>query len=74
MKILFNNNDLTFNIEKIESFDTPITVSKEYDDNLDYPFALDVEDESYFYLNKKERDEDFETLKINLPKLSFIEL
>jgi len=73
-KIEFNNGDLSFDIEKIESFDVPITVSKEYDSNLDYPFAIDVEDTSYWYAEQEERDADFEKLKYILPKFSFVEL
>jgi hypothetical protein len=73
-KVDFNNGDLSFDIEKIESFDVPITVAKAYDQNLDYPFAIDVEDGSYFYPEQKERDEDFEKLKSIMPKFSFVEL
>jgi hypothetical protein len=62
-KVEFNNRDLSFDIEKIESFDVPITVSKEYDHNLDYPFAIDVEDTSYWYAEQEERNADFEKLK-----------
>lgn len=72
--IEFNNGDLSFDIEKIESFDVPITVSKEYDSNLDYPFAIDVEDTSYWYAEQEERDADFEKLKSIVPKFSFVEL
>ena len=72
--IEFNNADLSFDIEKIESFDVPITVSKEFDSNLDYPFAIDVEDTSYWYAEQEERDADFEKLKSIVPKFSFVEL
>ena len=59
----FNNNDLEFDVESIKSFDAPITLTKSYDSNLDYPFAIDVEDTSYWYAEQKERDEDFDKLK-----------
>ncbi len=72
--IKFNNGDLSTDFQKIISFDVPITVSKEYDSNLDYPFAIDVEDTSYFYAEEEERNEDFEKLKELIPTLSFIEL
>lgn len=72
--IKFNNGDLSFDIQKIESFDVPITVAKSYEPNLDYPFALDVEDTSYWYAEQKERDEDFEKLKSLVPRFSFVEL
>jgi len=70
----FHNGDLSFDIEKIESFDVPITVSKSFDNNLDYPFGIDVEDTSYWYPEQKERDEDFQKLKSMVPSLSFVEL
>jgi len=73
-KVRFNNGDLSFDIEKIQSFDAPITVSKEYDSNLDNPFAIDVEDTSYWYAEQEERDADFEKLKSIVPKFSFVEL
>lgn len=72
MENKFNNGDLNFDIEKIKSFDAPITVSKSFDPNLDYPFALDIEDTSYFYTEQKQRDEDFEKLKSIIPRFSFI--
>ena len=73
-KVRFNNGDLNFDIKKIESFDVPITISKEYDSNLDYPFGIDVEDTSYWYAEQEERDADFEKLKSIVPKFSFVEL
>ena len=74
MKTIFNNSQLTFDVERIQNFDVPITVAKAFDSNLDYPFAIDVEDESYFYPEQAERDEDFERLKSIVPKFSFVEL
>lgn len=67
----FHNGDLSFEIEKIMSFDTPISISKEYDKNLDYPYAIDVEDGSYFYAEQKKRDEDYQKLKLIVPQFSF---
>ena len=72
MDIKFNNGDLSWDIEKIKSFDAPITISKSYDDNLDYPFGIDVEDSSYWYAEQKDRDEDFRNLKKVVPKFSFV--
>jgi hypothetical protein len=61
-----HNGDLNNDLEKIfsnqESFESDeqkMAVSKEVDFNLDYPYAIDVEDESYFYANEKERNEDY---------------
>lgn len=71
--IEFNNGDLSFDIEKIKSFDAPITVSKSYDPILDYPFGLDVEDTTYWYVEENERDEDYENLKLIVPHFYFDE-
>jgi len=71
--IKFNNGDLSFDIQKIESFDAPITVSKSYEPMFDYPFALDVEDTTYWYAEQKERDEDFEKLKSTITRFSFVD-
>ena len=72
--VKFNNADLEFFIDKIQSFDVPITVAKAFDDNLDYPYAMDVEDESFFYISQVERDTDFDKLKSVVPQFSFVEL
>ena len=72
-KVGFNNEDLSFDIEKIKSFNVPITVSKEYDSNFDYPFAIDVEDTSYWYAKQEECDADFEKLKSIVPRFYFVE-
>lgn len=70
----FNNSDLEFAIEKIVSFDVPITVAKAFDANLDYPYAIDVEDGSFFYPDAESRDADFNKLKAIVPYFSFVEL
>jgi len=72
--VKFNNADLEFFIDKIQSFDVPITVAKAFDDNLDYPYAMNVEDGSFFYISQVERDTDFDKLKKLIPKFSFVEL
>lgn len=60
---MFNNSNLNSDIEKILSFDLPITITKSFDSNLEYPFILDVVDTGYFYTGKKERDEDYKKIK-----------
>ena len=72
-----NNGDLSFDLDKIiwnqESIETDLTkmaVNKAEDFNLDQPYAIDVEDTSYFYANEKERDEDFDLLCEALTKSS----
>lgn len=66
------NWDLSRDIERIEGFNLPITVSRAYDSNLDYPYAIDIEDTSYWYLDKRDRDHNFEVLKNLFPKFKFI--
>lgn len=59
------NNDLDkikWNQESIETDLTKMSVVKAEDFNLDYPYAIDVEDSSYFYSNEADRDWDFEML------------
>jgi hypothetical protein len=68
-----NNGDLAFDLEKIKGFDAPITIAKAFDENLDVPFAIDVEDGSYFYGNEAERDADYEALKEIVPQFEFID-
>jgi len=70
----FNNGDLNFEIEKIISFDAPITVAKSFDGNLNYTYVLDVADGSYFYPDGESRDYDFNLLKEMIPRFSFVEL
>lgn len=72
--IRFNNGDLSFDIQKIMTFDPPIIVAKSYEPTFDYPYSLEVEDSNYWYAEEKERDEDFEKLKSVVPRFSFVEL
>lgn len=57
-----HNGDLKIELEKILSYDLPISISMGYDDNLDYPFSINVEDSSYFYANEEERNSDYMNL------------
>ena len=65
----FHNGDLGMDLEKIisnvESLywnNEIIAYGKIYDEFLDYPYEILVEDNSYFYAEEKERDEDLKTL------------
>jgi hypothetical protein len=59
----FSNNQIAFDIEKLKSFDNPEIVCS-YDESQEEPmFILDVNDESYFYINEIDRDADCEKLK-----------
>ena len=70
MKTKILNNDLKFDIDKIAEMND-ITISLSYDENLEYPFALDVADSSYFYHNKKDCKTDYSTLKKLFPMFNF---
>jgi len=66
---MFHNNDLEFDIDNIlfmlDSIETDLTklaISKDCDPNLESIYAIDVEDHSFFYTNKKDRDADYDKL------------
>jgi hypothetical protein len=71
-KYNLNNGDLSFDLDKIKSFDAPITVSKSFDSNLDNKYAINIEDTSYWYSEETDRDRDFEDLKLLLTEFTFI--
>lgn len=57
----FKNQDLKADYKgKIEGRD--LAIEKCEDSNLDNPYAIDVEDWSYFYSNKEDRDFDYDLL------------
>lgn len=70
MNYKFNNGDLNFHKDKIIRFcrekgRRSVRVSKAFLPDCDAPYYLDVEavEESYFYHNEKDRDEDCAKLK-----------
>lgn len=73
LRKVITNGDLENDLDKIkwnqESIETDLTklaVYKAEDFNLDYPYAIDVEDTSYFYATEEERNSDYETLCVFL--------
>ena len=58
----FNNNDLKNDIEKIKGYNTA-EIKSSCDKNLDATYILDINDSSYFYTYREERDADLEKLK-----------
>jgi hypothetical protein len=72
----FLNNQITFDLIRLKSFDNPEIVCS-YDDSQEEPmFILNVNDESYFYINEIDRDADCEKLTeiLEIVKLvSFLE-
>lgn len=76
----FHNGDLGFDLEKIITNAVSlyfagdmIAYGKSYDEFLDYPYEILVEDESYFYAEEKERDEDLKTLSELISNFLFTE-
>jgi hypothetical protein len=76
----FNNADLGSDLERIitnaESLywnNESIAYGKSYDEVLDYPYEILVEDNSYFYAEEKERDEDLKTLSELISNYLFTE-
>ncbi len=67
----FNNNDLKNDIEKIKGYNTA-EIKSSCDKNLDAPYILDINDSSYFYTYREERDVDFERIKAILKNLPFL--
>ncbi len=58
----FSNSDLISDLERILSYNKPISVGKAFDSNLEHPFAIDVEENSFFYANGEDRDSDYKLL------------
>lgn len=79
-QIGLHNGDLSFDIEKIKGYDKPKIKKDEYDSTDELAYVIEVNDNSYFYVNRKERDEDFVTLKkllagqtvLKLDKVGFV--
>lgn len=63
----FKNQQLTFDLPKILEYDKPVNLFADYDSNLITPYILTVQDNSYFYINQKDRDDDFVLLKLVVP-------
>ena len=61
----FNNGNLARDFEKIMTYSI-LGIDKNQDDNLDLPYIIDVNDASYFYANKLERNQDFALLKLKI--------
>ena len=54
--------DLVEMMHDVESDTNKLAVSREFDENLEVPYAIDVEDKSFFYNTKEERDIDYAEL------------
>lgn len=61
------NVDLARDIEKIKSYDKP-KIKKDSYENEDVIFTIEVNDNSYMYFGKSERDKDYAQLKKILKK------
>lgn len=61
------NGNLAFELEKIKCYDKPKVKKQEFQNDVHgIVFTIEVNDSSYFYGSKKERDKDLATLKKHL--------
>lgn len=60
---MFNSGQLSFDIDKISSYDSPQIKKESYKTEGETTYTIEVNDESYLYPNKEERDQDFKELK-----------
>ncbi len=59
MKTDFFNGDLATDIEKHINADEPKVTKDEYFNGVEHTYCLDVNEDSYFYYNKKEWEHDY---------------
>ena len=64
MMVTFNNVDLGIDLENIKEMrlNGDCAIESNEDFNLGYSYCIDVEDESYWYANEEERNEDLKRL------------
>lgn len=72
LKSLISNGDLKNDLEKFIDYDGAISVTKYKNGNLDYIYAIDVEDQSYFYAEKHSRNKDYKILRALFNSFTFI--
>jgi hypothetical protein len=62
-KFNFKNGDLIRDLEKIKSYDSPKIKKDEMENDGEDIFTIEVNDVSYFYVNKDDRNADIKILK-----------
>ena len=62
-KFNFLNGDLKRDLEKIKNYDSPKIKKDEMENDGEDMFTIEVADNSYFYVNKADRNADIKTLK-----------
>lgn len=68
-KLILNHTNLAFDLDKIKGYDKPtIKKSRFKNDVHDEIFTIEINDNSYFFYNKEERDADVTILKELLKK------
>lgn len=67
------NGDLAFDLEKLRGYDKP-KVKKDAYENEEVVFTIEVNDSSYMYLSKTDRDKDFAILKRYLAGKPFLQI
>ena len=58
----FHNNNLNFDLDKISSYDE-VDIEMDYDKNLVDKYIIRVNDNSYFYRERADRNTDYHKLK-----------
>jgi len=58
----FLNSDLSRDLEKIKDYHRPKMVKDEMENDGEDVYTIEVLDNSYFYVNESDRDEDFRKL------------
>lgn len=57
-----SNGDLAFDLEKIKDYHRPKLVKSSFENDGETTYTIEVLDNSYFYVNVEDRDEDFRKL------------
>ena len=58
----FLNSDLSRDLEKIKDYHRPKLVKSSFENEGETTHTIEVLDNSYFYVNETDRDEDFRKL------------
>ena len=60
--IKLSNGDLSRDLEKIKDYHRPKLVKSSFENDGETTYTIEVLDNSYFYVNIEDRDEDFRKL------------
>ena len=66
-----SNGDLSRDLEKIKDYHRPKTVKSSFENDGETTYTIEVLDNSYFYVNETDRDEDFRKLWEEIQTISY---